>query len=346
MPITDTEALARVIDHREIFHDEMLALMRRIMRGEMSPLMMAALIMGLRVKKETIGEITAAAQVMREFATPVLVPDKTHLVDLCGTGGDGAHTFNISTAAMFVAAAAGARVAKHGGRSVSSCSGSADVLEAFGAKVDLSPAQVAACLHATGIGFMFAPNHHASMKHAAPVRKEMGVRTLFNILGPLTNPAQAPNQLMGVFHADLVGIQVRVLQRLGSAHVMVVHGVDGLDEISLAGETRVGELRNGQVSEYTVHPGDFGMRVCGAEALTVVDQAGSVACIERALSNEDGPLRDIVLLNAGAALYCADVVGSMSDGVRLARETVASGQARARLSAFVVATQQQQGNMQ
>lgn len=341
MPITDTEALARVIDHREIFHDEMLALMRRIMTGEMSPIMIAALAMGLRVKKETIGEIAAAAQVMREFATPVSVPDKAHLVDLCGTGGDGAQTFNISTAAMFVAAAAGARVAKHGGRSVSSTSGSADVLEALGARVDLSPDQVAECLQSTGIGFMFAPNHHASMKHAAPVRKEMGVRTFFNILGPLTNPAQAPNQLMGVFHADLVGIQVRVLQRLGSRHVMVVHGANGLDEISLVGETMVGELKDGVVKEYVLHPEDFGMDVCDPVALKVADKSGSVECIERALSNEEGPVRDIVLLNAGAALYCADVVRSMQEGVQLARQVVASGKARAKLAEFVTATRHQ-----
>ena len=240
MSLTNTEALQRVIEHREIFHDEMLALMRRIMTGEMSPVMIAALAMGLRVKKETIGEITAAAMVMREFATPVPVADTTHLVDLCGTGGDGAHTFNISTAAMFVATAAGARVAKHGGRSVSSSTGSADALEALGAKVNLTSDQVAQCLQATGIGFMFAPSHHASMKHAAPVRKELGVRTLFNILGPLTNPAGAPNQLMGVFHKDLVGIQVRVLQRLGSQHVTIVHGTDGLDVITLCAETLVG----------------------------------------------------------------------------------------------------------
>jgi len=252
--ISNTDALQRTIEHREIFHDEMLALMRRIMRGEMSPVMIAALAVGLRVKKETIGEITAAAQVMREFATPVAVADKAHLVDLCGTGGDAAHTFNISTAAMFVAAAGGARVAKHGGRSVSSSSGSADVLEALGARIDLTPEQVATCLAETGIGFMFAPNHHASMKHAAPVRKELGVRTIFNILGPLTNPASAPNQLMGVFHPDLVGIQVRVLQRLGSEHVLIVYGMNGMDEVSLSGETMIGELKNGAVEEYVVHP--------------------------------------------------------------------------------------------
>lgn len=340
MTITNTEALARVIDHREIFHDEMLTLMRRIMGGEMSPVMIAALSMGLRVKKETIGEIAAAAQVMRELATPVPVADKTNLVDLCGTGGDGAHTFNISTAAMFVAAAAGARVAKHGGRSVSSSTGSADVLEALGANVNLAPDQVAACLEQTGIGFMFAPNHHASMKHAAPVRKELGVRTIFNILGPLTNPAQAPNQLMGVFHADLVGIQVRVLQRLGSDHVMVVYGMNGMDEISLSGETLIGELKNGEVREYVVHPSDFGMPVYDSRVLRVADKGESVQCIQRALSNEDGPLRDIVLLNAGGALYCANVTSSIADGVKRAREAVASGAALKKLSQFVAATQQ------
>jgi len=338
MSISNTEALARVIDHREIFHDEMLTLMRRIMSGEMSPVMIAALSMGLRVKKETIGEIAAAAQVMREFATPVVVADTTHLVDLCGTGGDAAHTFNISTAAMFVAAAAGARIAKHGGRSVSSSSGSADVLEAFGANVDLNAAQVAQCLQESGIGFMFAPNHHASMKHAGPVRKELGVRTIFNILGPLTNPAGAPNQLMGVFHADLVGIQVRVLQRLGSEHVMVVYGMNGMDEISLSGETLVGELKNGEVREYVVHPSDFGMPVYDTRVLKVADRAESVQCIQRAFANEDGPVRDIVLLNAGAALYCANVVSSVSDGVRMAREAVASGKALAKLSQFVAVT--------
>ncbi|UZG43939.1 anthranilate phosphoribosyltransferase [Caldimonas thermodepolymerans] len=344
MPITNTDALVRVIEHREIFHDEMLELMRRIMSGEMSPVMIAALAIGLRVKKETIGEIAAAAQVMREFATPVHVADKTHLVDLCGTGGDAAHTFNISTAAMIVAAAAGARVAKHGGRSVSSSSGSADVLEALGVHINLTPEQVALCLEETGIGFMFAPNHHASMKHAAPVRKELGVRTIFNILGPLTNPASAPNQLMGVFHPDLVGIQVRVLQRLGSEHVMVVYGMNGMDEISLSGETLIGELKNGTVQEYVVHPADFGLPVYDTRVLRVANKEESVQCIQRALANEDGPVRDIVLLNAGAALYCANVADSVADGVRMAREAVASGKALAKLSQFVAVTQKLKGN--
>jgi anthranilate phosphoribosyltransferase len=339
MPITDTDALTRVIEHREIFHDEMLALMRRIMNGEMSPVMIAALAIGLRVKKETIGEIAAAAQVMREFATPVKVADRSHLVDIVGTGGDGSHTFNISTASMFVAAAAGARVAKHGGRSVSSTSGSADVLEALGAHILLTPDQVAECLAETGIGFMFAPSHHASMKHAAPVRKELGVRTIFNILGPLTNPAGAPNQLLGVFHPDLVGIQVRVLQRLGSEHVMVVYGMNGMDEISLSGETLIGELKDGQVNEYSVHPSDFGLPVYDSRVLKVANRDESVQCIRRALDNEDGPVRDVVVLNAGAALYCAGVAASVTEGVKRAAEAVASGRAKAKLDAFVALTQ-------
>jgi len=338
MAISNTEALTRVIEHREIFHDEMLALMRRIMSGEMSPVMIAALAIGLRVKKETIGEIAAAAQVMREFATPVPVPDRRHLVDIVGTGGDSSHTFNISTASAFVAAAAGARVAKHGGRSVSSTSGSADVIEALGAYTGLTPEQVALCLQETGIGFMFAPNHHAAMKHAAPVRRELGVRTIFNILGPLTNPAGAPNQLLGVFHPDLVGIQVRVLQRLGSEHVMVVYGMNGMDEISLSGETLVGELKDGEVREYTVHPSDFGLPVYDSRVLKVANKEESVQCIQRALANEDGPVRDIVLLNAGAALHCAGVAASVAEGVRRAREAVASGAALARLSQFVACT--------
>jgi len=342
MNITDTQALQRVIEHREIFHDEMLGLMRRIMTGEMSPVMVAALAMGLRVKKESIGEITASAQVMREFATPVPIADKRNLVDLCGTGGDGAHTFNISTASMFVAAAAGARVAKHGGRSVSSSTGSADVLDALGANVNLSPENVARCLEETGIGFMFAPNHHGSMKHAAPIRKELGVRTIFNILGPLTNPADAPNQLMGVFHPDLVGIQVRVLQRLGSDHVMIVHGVNGLDEISISGETLIGELRNGEVREYAVHPSQFGLATAEISTLKVSGKEESVRCIERALADEAGPVRDIVLLNAGAALYCANVADSVADGIERARDAVASGKARAKLAQFVHTTRQLQ----
>ena len=338
MTITNQEALVRVIEHREIFHDEMLALMRRIMTGAMSPVMMAALISGLRVKKETIGEITAAATVMREFATKVPLLDTDRLVDIVGTGGDSAHTFNISTASMFVAAAAGARVAKHGGRSVSSSSGSADAVEALGGKLQLDPDQVAQCLRRTGIGFMFAPNHHSAMKHAAPVRKELGVRTLFNILGPLTNPAGAPNQLLGVFHPDLVGILVRVLQRLGSRHVLVVHGADGLDEVSLCGPTMVGELRDGQVREYSVHPSDYGLETCELAALQVASPAESVARMREVLDDRPGPSRDVVLLNAGFALYAADVAPSLGEGVELARKALAGGAARAKLQEFVDCT--------
>ena len=340
MSITNTEALTRVIEHREIFHDEMLSLMRRIMSGEMSPVMIAAFAMGLRVKKETVGEIAAAAQVMREFATPVAVSDRTRLVDIVGTGGDGSHTFNISTARVFVAAAAGARVAKHAGRSVSSTSGSADVMEALGANIMLTPEQVSVCLDETGVAYMFAPNHHAAMKHAAPVRKELGVRTLFNILGPLTNPAGAPNQLLGVFHPDLVGILVRVLQRLNSEHVMVVYGMNGMDELSLSGESAVGELKDGNVREYVVHPSDFGLPVYDSRVLKVANREESVQCIQRALANEDGPIRDVVLLNAGAALYCSGVAASVGEGVKRAREAVASGKAAAKLSQFVSVSNQ------
>ncbi|SFC10611.1 anthranilate phosphoribosyltransferase [Collimonas sp. OK412] len=339
MPITEQEALLRCIEHREIFHDEMLSLFRRIMKGEMSPLMIAALTMGLRVKKETIGEIAAAAQVMREFATPVPCRDTANLVDIVGTGGDGAQTFNISTASMFVAAAAGARVAKHGGRSVSSSSGSADVLESLGAIINLTPAQVAESIEQTGIGFMFAPNHHAAMKHAAPVRKELGVRTIFNILGPLTNPAGAPNILMGVFHADLVGIQVRVLQRLGAQHAIVVWGRDNMDEVSLGAGTMVGELVNGEIREYEIHPEDFGMQMIASRNLKVSNSTESKQKVLEALEDQPGPARDIVAINAGAALYAAGVASSIADGLQTARAVIASGAAKAKLDQFVQATQ-------
>jgi len=339
MSITPTEALVRCIEHREIFHDEMLSLWRKLMSGELTPVQIAAVTMGLRVKKETIGEIAAAAQIMREFATKVAVAEQTNLVDIVGTGGDSSHTFNISTAAMFVAAAAGARVAKHGGRSVSSSSGAADVLEAFGASINLSPDKVAQCLAETGIGFMFAPNHHAAMKHAAPVRKELGVRTIFNILGPLTNPAGAPNQLLGVFHPDLVGIQVRVLERLGSRHVLVVYGKDGMDEVSLGAATMVGELKNGEVREYEIHPEDFGLSMVSNRGLRVGSAVESRAMVLEALENTPGTPREIVVLNAGVALYAADVAGSIDDGIRLAREAIASGAAKKKLDAFVAATQ-------
>ena len=339
MSMTPQEALVRAIEHREIFHDEMLSLMRQIMSGEASPVMIAALTVGLRVKKETIGEVAAAAQVMREFATRVEVADREGLVDIVGTGGDSAQTFNISTAAMFVAAAAGARVAKHGGRSVSSKSGSADVLEALGANIMLKPEQVGACITQTGIGFMFAPNHHSAMKHAAPVRKELGVRTIFNILGPLVNPAGAPNQLLGVFHPDLVGIQVRVLQRLGSKHVLVVYGKDGMDEVSLGAATMVGELKDGEVREYEIHPEDFGLRMVSNRGLKVADAVESKTMLLEALDNIEGTPREIVVLNAGVALYAANVAGSIADGIERARAAIASGAAKKKLAQFVSATQ-------
>ncbi|MEN9397432.1 MAG: hypothetical protein RLZ81_1962 [Pseudomonadota bacterium] len=333
--ITPQEALLRTIEHREIFHDEMLHIMRQIMAGEWSPVMMAALITGLRVKKETIGEITAAAQVMREFSTKVEVADKTHLVDIVGTGGDGSHTFNISTCAMFVAAAAGAKVSKHGGRSVSSKSGSADVMESLGVNINLSPQAIAQCIAQAGVGFMFAPNHHPAMKNVAPVRKELGVKTIFNLLGPLTNPAGAPNILMGVFHPDLVGIQVRALQRLGTEHAVVVYGRDGMDEVSLGAATMVGELKNGEITEYEIHPEDFGMVMASNRALKVQTPEDSRAMLLGVLDNEPGAPRDIVILNAGVALYAANVAPSMAQGLELARAALESGAARRKLAQLV-----------
>ncbi|HSQ79982.1 MAG TPA: anthranilate phosphoribosyltransferase [Casimicrobiaceae bacterium] len=338
MAITLQDALQRTIEHREIFHDEMLSLMRRIMRGEVSPVMIAALMIGLRVKKETIGEITAAAQVMREFASNVEVAEPERLLDIVGTGGDASHTFNISTAAMFVAAAAGARVAKHGNRSVSSKSGSADVLEALGANIMLTPAQVAACVAKTGVGFMFAPTHHGAMKHAAPVRKELGVRTIFNILGPLTNPAGAANHLIGVFHPDLVGIHVRVLQRLGSKRAIVVWGKDGMDEVSLGAATMVGELRDDEIREYEIHPEDFGMHMKSNRGLKVTDARESKEMVLEALSGVEGTPREIVVLNAGTALYAAGIADSIADGIVRARAAIASGAAMRALDDFVAAT--------
>jgi anthranilate phosphoribosyltransferase len=347
LPITPSEALQRAIEHREIFHDEMLHIMRLIMRGEMSPVMIAAITTALRVKKETIGEITAAAQVMREFCTPVDVADKTHLVDIVGTGGDGSHTFNISTCTMFVAAAAGARISKHGGRSVSSKSGSADVLESLGVNINRTPEQISRLIAEVGIGFMFAPNHHPAMKNVAPVRKELGVRTMFNILGPLTNPAGAPNILMGVFHADLVGIQVRALQRLGAEHALVVYGKDGIGAATL-----VGELKDGAIREYEIHPEDFGLGMTSSRVLRVETPEASKALILAVLqgagleTNADAAsgatakaATDIVLLNAGAALYAANVTSDIATGIVKAREAIASGAAMRKLTAFVQLTQ-------
>lgn len=338
--ITPQEALLRTIEHREIFHDEMLHIVRQIMGGEWSPVMIAAFIAGLRVKKETIGEITAAAQVMREFSTKVHVADTTHLVDIVGTGGDSSHTFNISTCAMFVAAAAGAKVSKHGGRSVSSKSGSADVMDALGININLSPTAIAQCIEQVGVGFMFAPNHHPAMKNVAPVRKEMGIKTIFNLLGPLTNPASAPNILMGVFHPDLVGIQVRALQRLGAEHAVVVYGKDGMDEVSLGAGTLVGELKNGEISEYEIHPEDFGLVMASNRALRVGTPDESRAMLLGVLDNVSGAPKDIVTLNAGVALYAANVVDTMAAGIERARAAIESGAAKDKLTQLVSLSQQ------
>ncbi|CAM3674610.1 anthranilate phosphoribosyltransferase [Polynucleobacter brandtiae] len=339
MPISPQQALQRCIEHHELSHDEMTAMMRLIMSGEIPPALVAGLLIALRTKQETVGEITAAAQVMREFATPVHVEDSANLVDVVGTGGDGAHTFNISTAAMFVAAAAGAKIAKHGNRSVSSKSGSADILESLGVNLTLSPVQVAQCIAQTGAGFMFAPNHHPAMKNVAPIRKDLGVRTIFNILGPLTNPADAKRILMGVFHADLVGIQIRVLKALGMDHALVVYGLDGLDEISLEGPTLVGELKDGLVREYEIHPQDFGLSTALTNSFKVSNAAESKAIVLDVLNKIPGPASDIVCLNAGAVLYVAGIAPSIASGIEIARATIASGAARQKLDQFVVATQ-------
>jgi anthranilate phosphoribosyltransferase len=336
---TPQEAINRLSDKREIFYDEMIDLFRQVMEGSVTPVQLSAILMGLHVKTESVSEIAAAAHVMREFSTKVPVTDTTHLVDTCGTGGDKSHTFNISTAAAFVAAAAGAKVAKHGGRSVSSSSGSADVLEALGVNLQLTPAQVAEAINTIGVGFMFAPNHHPAMKYAAPVRKELGMRTILNILGPLTNPAGAPNQVMGVFHADLVGIQARVLKQLGAKHVMVVHGEDGLDEITLTGKTHIAELKHGFVTEYTIEPKQFGLDVASLESIKATDKDASKAILLDVLNGVTGAAQDIVALNAGAAIYVAGVTNDLWGGVTRAREMIVSGQARQKLDQLVKFTQ-------
>jgi anthranilate phosphoribosyltransferase len=339
MPLSDAQLLNQILQGQELAADEMRAWMHRVMAGEVSPVMLSALLVALRVRRETVGEIAAAAQVMREHVTPVEVADCTHLLDIVGTGGDAQCTFNISTCSMFVAAAAGARVSKHGGRSVSSSSGSADVLEALGVPLTLKPEAVAQCLAQVGIGFMFAPNHHPAMRHVAPVRKELGVRTLFNILGPLTNPAGAPHILMGVFSRDLVGVQVRVLQCLDVKHAVVVHGADGLDEVSLGAATYVGECKNGVVSEYEIHPEDFGLRMASSRVLKVETPAQSLAALQGVLQNQEGPARDIVALNAGVALYAADVAPTIQDGVNLAFAALADLRALNKLNEFVTLAQ-------
>lgn len=338
--MTAQEILTRIIQHQDIPHDEMLVLMRQIMQGELSPILMAAIIIGLRVKRESIEEIAAAAQVMREFATCVEVPNSDHLIDTCGTGGDTSHTFNVSTASAFVAAAAGANVAKHGGRSVSSKSGSADVLEALGIELNQTPQQIAQSISEIGVGFMFAPNFHSAMKHAAPVRRELGVRTLFNILGPLTNPAGAKNQLLGVFDAKLVNILVRVLQRLGSRHVMVVHGFDGLDEITITGKTTIGELKQGEVIEYAIQPEDFGLNRAPIETIRVSDLTQAKEMLLSVLDNQPGPARDIVALNAGAAIYISGIAPSLAQGIASAKAVLASGAAKDKLQDLVTYSHQ------
>jgi anthranilate phosphoribosyltransferase len=339
MPISPAEALQCCIDGRELSHDDMTAMMRHIMSGDIPPTLVAAFLVALRTKKETVGEIAAAAQVMREFATPVQVSDTRHLVDVVGTGGDGAHTFNISTAAMFVAAAAGAKIAKHGNRSVSSKSGSADVLESLGVNLNVSPERVAESISTLGVGFMFAPNHHPAMKNVVPIRRELGVRTVFNILGPLTNPANAKHILMGVFNAELVGIQARVLQSLGMTHAMVVFGRDGLDEISLEGPTLIGELKNGLVSEYEIHPRDFGLSTAPTSGFQVANAEESKQIVLRVLGGEAGPASDIVCLNAGATIYVADLAPDIATGIAMAKAAIANGTARSTLDQFIAATQ-------
>jgi len=333
--MTPQEALHRIIAHQHLTHDEMVSLMRQIMQGEISPVLIAGIIIGLRVKNETIEEIAAAAQVMRELAIKVEIPEQTHLVDTCGTGGDAAHTFNISTASAFVAAAAGVRVAKHGGRSVSSKSGSADVLEALGVNLNQPPARVAQSIQEIGVGFMFAPNYHAAMKYAAPVRRELGIKTLFNILGPLTNPANAKRQVLGVFNAELVETLAHVLQQLGSQHVLIVHGKDGLDEISISGETSIGELKNGHVTTFTIRPEDFRLKTTAIEAIQVNDSEQAKRMLLSVLENVPGPARDIVLLNAGAAIYTAGLASTLDDGVDAARQAIESGAALRKLQQLV-----------
>ncbi len=337
--ITPQQALVRLIDQREIFYDEMLSLMRQIMSGEVSAAQIAGILVGLRVKKETIGEISAAAFVMREFSSKVPVSKRDHLVDTCGTGGDAAHTFNISTASALVAAAAGARVAKHGGRSVSSTCGSADVLEALGVNLNLTPEQVGHSIDEIGIGFMFAPNFHGAMKHAAPVRRELGVRTIFNVLGPLTNPAGADNQVMGVFHPDLVGIQARVLQRLGSRHVLVAHGSDGMDEITISGPSSIAELKDGNIIEYTVQPSDFSLQAASLDTIRVTNVDEAKTMLLSVLDNQPSTARDIVLLNAGAAIYVAGLTNSLAEGVNTASQVISSGAAKAKLTQLISLSQ-------
>ncbi len=329
------QVLTQLLERRDLTHADMLALMQHIMGGQLTAAQIAAVLVALRVKGETVTEIAAAAEVMRELSTKVHVQDDGHLIDTCGTGGDGAQTFNVSTASAIVAAAAGAKVAKHGGRSVSSKCGSADILEKLGVNVNLTPEQVAQCVESIGVGFMFAPNHHSAMKHAAPVRRELGVRTLFNLLGPLTNPAGARHQVMGVFLRDLTGKLAQVLQQLGSRHVLVVHGSDGMDEISISAPTFIAELKDGKITEYTVSPEEFGLKSAPVNAIQVSDADTAKAMLMSALDNQAGAARDIVLLNAGAAIYVAGLTDTLAHGVRKAAEIVASGAAKNKLTQLI-----------
>ncbi len=329
------QAIAQVIAHNDLRSEEMYPVMQQIMSGGATPAQIGGFLIGLRMKGESVGEITAAAQVMRELATGVSIANLEYPVDIVGTGGDGSATFNVSTASMFVVAAAGCHVAKHGNRSVSSRSGSADVLEAAGVRLDLTPDQVERCVREVGLGFMFAPAHHSAMKHAIGPRREMGVRTLFNILGPLTNPAGVPNQLLGVFHQDLLQPLAEVLQRLGSRHVLVVHSRDGLDEISIGERTEVAELKDGQIHRFSIQPEDFGLQRSPLDAIKVADAKESLKIIQAVLDNQPGPARDIVILNAGAAIYVAGKAESLTHGIELAEVALASGEAKSRLHRFI-----------
>ena len=334
------ESLEHLLRGQDLSHADMLAIMQQVMGGELTPAQIAGLVVALRVKGESVDEITAAATVMRELSTKVEITDNTHLIDTCGTGGDGIQTFNVSTCAAFVAAAAGAKVAKHGGRSVSSTCGSADVLEALGVNVNLTPEQVAKCVNGIGIGFMFAPNHHSAMKHAAPVRRELGVRTIFNLLGPLTNPASAKRQVMGVFSKDLTLKLAKVLKNLGSEHVLVVHGADGMDEISFTGDTFVAELKDGKVREYTLNPAQFGLKLHALKSIRVENAQQSKAMILVVLNGKSSvgkssAARDIVLLNAGAAIYTAGLQANIQAGIEHAAKVIDSGAALAKLDALI-----------
>ena len=330
-------ALEALIAGQDLNHADMLSIMQQVMHGELTPAQIAGFLIALRIKGETVDEITAAATVMRTLSTKVTIADNTHLIDTCGTGGDGIQTFNVSTVSAFVAAAAGAKVAKHGGRSVSSNCGSADVLEALGVNVNLTPEQVADCVNTIGIGFMFAPNHHSAMKHSAPVRRELGVRTLFNLLGPLTNPANAKRQVMGVFRQDLTLTLAKVLQNLGSEHVLVVHGADGMDEISFTGDTAVAELKNGEIRQYNVNPAQFGFNLHDLSSIQIQNAEQSKAMMLAVLNGEKGPAREIVLMNAGAAIYVSGMAKSLQAGVNLAGVVIDNGQALAKLEALKAA---------